>query len=103
MVQGGGGGWPQYVAMATRQGDLGVVTNFETAFTYFQEAAVGGDDDAQRRLGRAYRDGTLGLETDLEKATMWLQMAGDSEDEEEEEEEEPTDGLLHFSLYKRNV
>ena len=65
------------------------MTNFETAFTYFQEAAVGGDDDAQRRLGRAYRDGTLGLETDLEAATMWLQEAGDSEDEEEEEE--PTD------------
>ena len=94
------------LGVAYEDGDLGVVTNFKTARTYFQEA-VGGDHDAQRRLGRAYRDGTLGLETDLEAATMWLQEAGDSEDEEEEEEEqeeeEPTDGLLHFSLYKRNV
>ena len=65
------------------------MTNFNTAHTYFLEAAVGGNDDAQRRLGRAYRDGTLGLKTDLEAATMWLQEAGASEDEEEEEE--PTD------------
>ena len=53
---------------------------------------LGGDHDAQRRLGRAYRDGTLGLETDLDAATMWLQKAadgdpGDEEDKEEEEEE----------------
>ena len=69
-----------------------------------QEGGRGGDGNAQRRPFWAYRDGTLGLKTDLEAATMWLQKAGDSEDEEEEEEEEePTDGLLHFSLYKRNV
>ena len=61
--------------------------DFEAAFTWYQKAAEGGDHDAQRRLGRAYRDGTLGLKTDLEAATMWLQEAGDSEDEEEEEEE----------------
>ena len=69
---------------------MGVVTNFKTARTYFQEAVGGGDHDAQRRLGWAYRDGTLGLRNDLEAATMWLQKAadGDSEDEEKEEEEE---------------
>ena len=69
---------------------MGVVTNFKTARTYFQEAAKGGETDAQRRLGRAYRDGTLGLKADPEVATMWPQKAtdGDSEDEEDEKEEE---------------
>ena len=60
------------------------------ALMWFKKAAEGGDHDAQRRLGSAYMDGTLGLKTDLEAAAMWLQKAadGDSEEEDEEEEEE---------------
>ena len=51
--------------LKSEDGDFGVVINFKTARTYFQDAAEGGDHDAQRQLGSAYMDGTLGLKTDL--------------------------------------
>ena len=46
---------------------------------WHQKTADGGDAEAQRRLGYAYEDGDLGLESDLEKALMLFKKAGETE------------------------
>ena len=40
---------------------------------WFKKAAAGGKHYAQRRLGRAYKNGEFGLAIDLEAACTWFQ------------------------------
>ena len=45
--------------------------------TWYQEAAEGGYDKAQCRLGFAYVYGVLGLKTDFDMALMWFKKAAE--------------------------
>ena len=67
---------------------MDLAIDLEAACTCCQNAAEGGNRNAQRRLGIAYEKGEVNLEIDLEVALMWLQKAAEGGDEEEEEEEE---------------
>ena len=57
MVLEGGGGWRRRRARATRLrlrfGDLGLLPDEEKAKEWYQKAAEGGDNGAQRRLDEA--------------------------------------------------
>jgi len=60
------------LAVAAERGELGMPRSFEEARRWLEQGVAIGDPWSRQRLGRAYRDGELGLRVDRARASELL-------------------------------